>query len=123
MSSPSAAVDAERFPTVARYLARLPNGVDSYPDCKMKGSLVRSMLVGHRVEARDGLPSAVTHLLSFPPGSSDWVDQVAGRCVLRAVFDEHFRDAERFRVWAYENQRRLFSGPLYKILFWGIGPD
>jgi hypothetical protein len=118
-------VDEARFPTVGAYLARLPHGIDSFPACKAKGSLVRAMLLDNRIRGvRGALPDAIAELVEDPPPAAIWIPQVHARCVLRALFDEAFEgDEDKLARWAYFSQRKLFSGSIYKILFWGLGPD
>lgn len=119
-----APIDETRFPTLASFVARLPNGLASYPQCKIRGSLVHSMLQTRTIERPEqGLPEELVELIRHPPVYSAWVPQVHGRAILRVVYDEHFAAPERYATWAYESQKKLFSGPLYRILFWGISPE
>lgn len=117
-------IDAERFPTLAQYLARLPAGLDAFPECKIRGSLVQSMLQSKPIADPHGaLPDALVELIEHPPVATAWLPQVHGRAILRVIYDEHFRSEAAMARWAYDAQKRLFSGPLYRILFWGISPE
>lgn len=117
-------VDKARFPTVAHYLDTLPDGVHSYPDAKIRGGLVNSILQAHQIlEPRGALPDLVCDWVEQPPVQSEWIPQVVARVLLRAAFDEHFKSREAYLKWAYEAQRKVLSGPLYKMLFIGISPE
>jgi hypothetical protein len=116
-------VDAERFPLVAAYLARLPEGIRSYPDAKIRGGLIHSILTAYPLVARGALPDVVCDWVDSPPLTSEWVPQVVARVLLRAYFDEVFKTREAYLGWAYDAQKKTLSGPLYRVLFLGISPD
>jgi hypothetical protein len=116
-------VDDERFPLAAAYLARLPDGIRSYPDAKIRGGLVQSIIMAHTLEARGALPDVVCDWIDSPPVTSEWVPQVVARVLLRAYFDQVFRTREAYLRWAYEAQKKTLSGPLYRVLFLGISPE
>ena len=117
-------VDKARFPTVAHYLETLPEGVHSYPDAKIRGGLVGSILQEDRFsDARGALPDVVCDWIEQPPVQSEWIPQVVARVLLRALYDDHFKTREAYLKWAYESQRRVISGPLYKMLFLGVTPE
>ena len=117
-------VDGVRFPTVAHYLETLPDGVRSYPDAKIRGGLVNAVLKEVRFsDTRGALPDAVCDWIEQPPLQSEWIPQVIARVLLRSLHDEHFKTREAYLNWAYESQRKVLSGPLYKILFLGVSPE
>jgi hypothetical protein len=116
-------VDAERFPLAAAYLARLPEGIRSYPDAKIRGGLVQSIITAHTLSARGALPDVVCDWIDSPPVTSEWVPQMMARVLLRAYFDAVFRTREAYLRWAYEAQKKTLSGPLYRVLFLGISPE
>jgi hypothetical protein len=115
-------LDAERFPTVAEYLRGLPGGLAAYPDCKVRGGLVNSILQAFELDAR-GLPDSLCQWIDSPPLQSEWMPQVAARAFLRVLFDQQLKTREAYLQWAYESQKKVLSGPLYRILFLGISPQ
>lgn len=116
--------DRQRFPTLAAYLDRLPHGLDSYPECQAKCSLLMSALDDFSLEqALPGLPGSLADLVQHPPPRVEWIPQVQFRAVLRAICDEHFKTPADFVAWSYGAQQRMLGGPLYRILFALIGPE
>lgn len=116
--------DRQRFPTLAAYLDRLPEGLDSYPECQAKCSLMMSALDDYSLDAcLAGLPADLADLVQNPPPRVEWIPQVHFRAVLRAIRDHYFASAEEFVAWSYGAQHRMLSGPLYRILFSVIGTD
>lgn len=65
-------------PRLERYLAGLPDGLGSYPQCQAKGSVLRSLLEGTALE-RAGLPEPLRRRLDDPP--------IASAALLRAALD------------------------------------
>ena len=117
-------VDDAGFPNVARYLAGLPNGIDSYPGCLAKASLFRSMvdrspLVGI---GPDELPPVIVALLDDPPPVTAWIPEAHSHALLLAVYDRNFRSERAFATWCYQAQRELFEGPLYRFMFLVVSP-
>jgi hypothetical protein len=112
-------VDAARFPCVAEYLAGLPEGLDSHPDCLAKASLYRSLLDGRSLRGADvaTLPDPMRKLIEDPPPISTWIPEVHSHSVMLAVCDLCFADVDAFARYAYVTQRRLFEGRLYRALF------
>lgn len=100
------------------YLCRLPDGLDSYPDCVVKGSVVREFLEGHdmtRLRAR--LPAPLGELAT--PGSAvvtRWLPEVHFHAAMLAVTELFFDSDEAFIEDAYQRNRRLLAGPLYRML-------
>lgn len=116
--------DRQRFASLAAYLDRLPQGLDSYPECQAKCSLLLSAIEDFRLErALSSLPPELADLVQHPPPRVEWISQVQFRCVLRVIHDECFKSTADFLAWSYEAQRRMLGGPLYRILFSLIGPE
>ena len=99
------------------YVASLPDGLDSYPDCVVKGSVVR--VFGDRLEPEvlDNLPAEVRELSRNPPQMNEWVPfaKVAG--LAHGVRDQVFiGDDDGLRVWFAGGMESVLSSPMYRIL-------
>ncbi len=116
-------LDAGRYPSVAGYLGRIPGGLAANPECVAKASLFRSIVDDKPLKDVRGLPGAIVELIEHPPPPTDWVPEVHFRALMRAVYDTHFASRPDFYRWAYDAQRRLFEGPLYRILFAMVSPE
>jgi hypothetical protein len=116
-------MDRERFPTTATYLDSLPAGVDSYPDYLAKASLYRRSIEGRPLPAASGsLPPSLLEMLERPAPVSAWVSEVRTRALMHAIYDEHFRDRDKFLAWVYERNAAMFASPLYRALMMVVSP-
>lgn len=124
MASPLSASQRQRFPSLARYLDALPNGLDSYSECEAKASLVRSMFDEHRLaKFASELPPSLAELILQPPPMSSWIPEVHLRAILRVIHDRLLPDRRDFIKWTYDAQKRLLGGPIYSLLFFVISVD
>ena len=118
MATPLTASQRQRFPSLAHYLDRVPQGLSSYPDCQANVSLVRSMLEEHSLgKFAPELPPPLAELILQPPPLSAWMPEVHLRAILRIIHDRVLTDRRAFVKWTYDAQKRLLSGPMYRLLF------
>lgn len=117
-------MNREAFPSVARYLDGLPQGLDSHPECSMKGSLTRSLVEDSPLTSLEpgDLPDPVVELIVEPPAVTDWVPEVHGHVILLAIRDRNFDTVEAFHRFSYERQRKLFQGPTYQLMMKQVKP-
>lgn len=115
-------VDAARFPIASQYLAALPAGEASHPQCLVKGSILRSLLETSPVPFPvKELPAFLATLLESPPLPNEWVSEVKFNTLMLA--HEELMPANVFREWVYSRNRRLLSSSLYRILFLVVSPE
>jgi uncharacterized protein (TIGR02265 family) len=117
---------AATFPTLDAYLAALPEGLDSYPSCVVKGSVVRSMVSDglFRTFAPD-LPPTLKALVDSPPLASIWMPEVHQLSLLIAAHDGHFARAggeAAFLGWGDRASQAMIKSPLYRAVFALAGP-
>jgi hypothetical protein len=100
-----------------RYVAGLPKGLDSFPDCLAKGSVLRSTLVQQPVpELAARLPESLRTLVTDPPVDSEWLPEARFVAIYHAVADVRgYSDADVLN-WARDRNRALFRNPAYRIL-------
>jgi hypothetical protein len=105
-------IDRASFPRVAEYLARLPDGVGSYPDCYAKGSIFRRLLESRPVRGvRSGaLPEQIREVLSSPPLDGDWIPEAHLGCVCLAIADFHAMTDDDYLAWVGPVNKKLFKG-------------
>lgn len=115
-------MDPNLFPIAAAYVARLPDGLASHPDCQVKGSVIRQMLDSTPVAFETlGLPREIADLVRVPPLPSDWVPEVQFNTLMLAHEDRI--EPELFREWVYNRNRKLLSSNLYRVLFLLVSPE
>ena len=71
----SGQIDMRDAPRLGAYLAQLPAGLDSHPECTAKASVVRKVYEFARDNPLVGLPEPLQRLLDEPLPSSTWVPQ------------------------------------------------
>lgn len=111
--------ELSRFPLLAAYLEKLPNGLDSHPSCLAKGSMLRADLGPDALEVPRGLlPEPIERLLSDPPLPTQWIPEVHNVAAHLASYELRFgRDQEATARHVYAANRALVESPLYKGLF------
>jgi hypothetical protein len=122
-------MDARSFPTAAAYVEKLVGGLSAHPQCLVKGSVMREILrAPFALELRHALPAEIAIHFEHVPVATSWVPEVHVQAMLLAIFDRFFAarpgggDAA-FVEWAYEENRRLFDTPLYKVIFFVMSPE
>ncbi|MBK6512604.1 MAG: hypothetical protein IPM79_37255 [Polyangiaceae bacterium] len=115
-------MDERTFPIAAAYVARLPAGLASHPDCQVKGSVLRGLLDSTPIAFETpGLPGELADLVRTPPLPSDWIPEVHFNALMLAHEDRIPHDI--FREWVYSRNRKLLSSNLYRMLFFLITPQ
>ena len=111
--------------SVKRYLERLPHGLASYPASCVKGTVVRAVALAFQSDAelRAGLPPETDRLLAEPPLASAWIPEVHLNVLFSAICETRYPVAGAFETWAYEGNRTILGGPVYRVLFGVLGPE
>jgi hypothetical protein len=113
-------VDRERFPTLNAYVAQLPQGLNSYPEARSKGSLLRSSLEGHDVGRL--IDDVLRAVIESPPPAGVWVPAVHSDAVFHAVVDRFHPTDERVIAWCEGRTLSMAKSPMYGALFRVSGP-
>ena len=74
--------------SIDAYLATLPQGIDSYPEAGVKGSVVRAMFPDSersRFPAADVVPAPAGEHILHPPAVSDWVPEAHHGALIGAI--------------------------------------
>ncbi|MBX7078140.1 MAG: hypothetical protein K1X88_03065 [Nannocystaceae bacterium] len=117
-------IDASQLPQLAQYVARLPAGLASYPECRSRGTLVLSAAEGHELSPwRDAMPPEVWALIEQPPLPGAWVPAVLSDAVFFAVVDTHYPRPEQVVQWTRERTLRTARSRMYRALTRISGPS
>lgn len=106
------------------YLARLPDGLASYPHCRARASLFLSLTepLG-RTPDTEGWPAELASLVRVPPPAVAWLPEVHFASAMRAIRDTCFESDEAFLAFSLDSQRRLFAHPIYRVVMAVVSPD
>lgn len=108
-------------PHLRAYLERLPDGLASYPECRAKASLYRSVIESPGIDA-EALPEALRDLVRRPRPVTEWIPEVQSHAVLIAQYEQHFGDLSRFVEHCYAVQRQLWDSKLYAFMMRLVSP-
>jgi hypothetical protein len=102
------------FAGLARYLAALPNGLDSYPKCVAKASLLRGVLEvwggAHRMK---GLDEPLASIIRDPPPPTAWLPEVIYVAAHYAIADFDQLEDDAVLELTYRANRRLTQSRMY----------
>ncbi|MEM6956036.1 MAG: hypothetical protein AAF645_10120 [Myxococcota bacterium] len=116
-------IDSERFPSLADYIARLPDGLASYPECQSKGSLLLSAVLDQDLdEITEGLPPVLVNVMRAPPPAGVWVSAVLSDAAFHAVCDRVYATDDAMLAWCRERTMMMATNPLYRAFFRVSGP-
>lgn len=113
------------LPQLETYLASLPRGVDSHPQCVQKASVSREFLRFLPTGGLSGqLPEQLEDLLARRLAASAWVPEAHASALLLAIHDLHFPgDEAGFVARSYVANKELLTGPLYRVLMLVASPS
>jgi hypothetical protein len=116
-------IDASRFPRTAAYVAALPGGLDSFPECRVIGDAVEN-LVAALAGLKDavGVPPVIRQILrgSAVPA---WCSEVHSNAMLHLLRDAVHPGDDEFLRWAYDDSRLVFKRPAYRVLMAVLSPS
>ncbi len=108
---------------VERYLASLPRGLASYPECTHKGEPLAVWLRRSptRVMARI-VPPQLAQLLDQDRPVPNWVPDVHANVLYLAMREAHFADDREFIAHARQCNRAVLDTPTNRVVFWAAAP-
>lgn len=113
---------------VDAYLSGLPHGVDSFPEARIKGAMVRSLADDLRTRLGRGerLHPLAQAMLDAPPPASSWVPDVKLHALYLAAEETCFSGMggeAAFEQWIFSRTRDSLRGPLFGVLFAVLSPE
>ena len=109
------------FPRLSAYLASLPRGLASYPECQMRGTPVARYVDDPAVRAAAaGAPAPVSTLLT--PPHEMWVPEVRCASAILAVGDALRLSDRALAEHMVEHNRQLFTNVVYRALMAFLSP-
>jgi hypothetical protein len=112
-------------PHLDAYLAGLPAGLASHPECQQKASIIREFLADCPAllrETRDA-PEPVRALLVWPPPLNAWVSEVVANAAFALARDLVFPSDDSFGQAVFRFNRRLFDKAMYRLLMALVSPS
>ena len=105
-----------------RYVAELPEGLDSYPNFRIKAAFTRSLI--QQLPTRpEGLPDVIGRLVEYPPLISSWIPEVHHQALLLGIAERVFHGAAGTLLDSmFQMQRTLLGGKIYAPLLQLLNP-
>ncbi len=115
------AIAQPTFPRVHAYLGQLPDGLDSFPECRAKASVHRRVL-GYSEIPLFGLPKPLQSLVDDPPPANTWIPQCQALALIVAAVESQQLDGQAENAWIQAAASHVFNSPMYRILMWAATP-
>ena len=113
---------SDNFPRLAEYISVLPEGLESHPECRSKGSLIRGALSGHEFgDLLLCLPKELAEHVRYPPPSTAWVSAVHNTALFYAVCDLYYPTEAAMEEWVQRRTTAMATG-IYRGLLRVSGP-
>lgn len=107
----------DELPHTRRYVESLPQGLGSYPDLLVKGSVPRIVTLDPPEGfVRERLPPEIWQLIDSPPLVSDWVPEVHVVAMSNALLDLAFPSEPELFQWIEVKLEQLTTSRMYRIL-------
>lgn len=121
LASEHTSYDVSKLRRLDAYIAQLPEGLDSFPECLAKASVVRKVYEFSELPLT-GLPEPLQAVLDNPPPSSAWLPQVHVLALVVAMVEARELPPAREAAWIRDAATHLFASPMYRILMWAATP-
>jgi hypothetical protein len=109
--------------SIEAYLASLPRGLGSYPECQQKWEPLDVWL---RLSPTSGVarlvPAQVAALLDRDRPAPLWVPEVHANVLYLAMREAHFADDTAFLAHARKCNRAVLETPMNRLVFWVAAP-
>lgn len=116
-------IAALQTPSVESYLASLPRGLSSYPECTHKGEPLGVWLQRSPTRGLARLvPGPVAALLDRDRPTPAWVPDVHANVLYLAMRQAHFADDSAFLAHARACNQAVLETPMNRVLFWAAAP-
>lgn len=117
------AANGTKFPRLNAYLAGLPAGLASYPECQARTSLLSQFLEGMPAPAPspEGVPEPLASVLRRRPRGL-WMPEVHVMAVSLTIADHAGMDDDAYLRWLEELNRSYFRSLVLRVLFAFVSP-
>jgi len=116
--------DPNQLPLAASYVARLPEGLDSYPSCRIRTEVTELLLRRFpRVLDHPGLSLGFADRLRQALERGEWMSEAMGIAVRMVARDALFQSDAEYDAWAFESSQELYTRRVYRVLMYLISPS
>jgi hypothetical protein len=106
------------MPLMSDYLAALPDGLDSYPECTAAASMATFNKQARKVILPgEGVPPAIADMLTRRLLDTEWVPEVHYHAMALAIADHHGIDAAGFKDFWFDVMKLIMASAPYRFMF------
>lgn len=123
MPSEPQTLDTTIFPATAVYLARLPDGLDSFPRCETRreyNDILRKEFPED--SAHPKLPADVAKAISFSTDKGGWISDTHCLVHMHVVLDLHFATPEEYFLRHFQWTRDMAANGFYRAATYCVSP-
>ncbi|MCB9703707.1 MAG: hypothetical protein H6711_17560 [Myxococcales bacterium] len=104
------------------YVASLPCGLDTYPECQVKAGFYLQILAAIP-RPPEHLPPPLADLVANPRPISSWIPEVHHQALAEAIAEQVYGSPSVYLRVVREGQRRLFAERIYAPLLQLLSPE
>ena len=115
--------DPDSLPLTAAYVAGLPQGLDSYPKCRVRTAVTQLVIerFPHALE-HAGVERAFVDRLRAAVSHGEWMPEALGTTVRILTRDAVFASDDEYNEWNFQIAGELFARPFYRVLMYVVSP-
>jgi hypothetical protein len=116
--------DPELLPLSAAYIAELPEGLDSYPRCRVRTAVTR--LITERFPKlleHPGIDPTFNVRLRAALDQGEWMPETVGTVTRILTREAAFESDDQYNEWTFQIAQELFARPFYRVLMYVVSPS
>ncbi len=115
--------DPTSLPRTAEYVNALPDGMASYPECRVRADVSNEVFRRFpEVLEHPGISKEMVSLLRETSRAGEWMPDVHGVVARLLVRDSICESDEEFCAWSHEVAGAVFTRPLFRVLMYVLSP-
>lgn len=115
--------DPDALPRVAAYERSLPDGLGSYPQCRVRTVVVRASVDRFPgVLGRAGVDPGFSEQVGSHVARDEWMPETLAVALALLCRDAEFSGDDAFLNWHYELSSEIFKQRLYRALMYVVSP-
>jgi len=113
-------LDGAAFPAAKAYLDQLPDGIRSYPQCRVRPHVpLRIAEEFPDLIEQAGLSAEVK---AIPSAREAWFPEVHANVLNLMAMDGIFESKRRWLQWSYDLSMEVFKRPMYRVIMFVMSP-
>ena len=116
-------LDPNSLPLSAAYVAALPRGLDSYPQCRVRTAVSRLTLERFpKLLAHPGIADEYKQRLRGALADGEWMPETVGTTLRILTREIVFESDADYKAWTFEISSEVFRRPAYRVLMYVMSP-